>query len=350
MTSRRSFLKLAGAAPLILGAAAVRPPAAEAQAALPQGPEVWLGRVAWPWGVNVLRRPRPEGALVRTVMPEELVVIRREIVGVGMMPHNHVWYELDDGYVYSSYVQPARNWPQPPAASVPAEGQWAEVYVPFVDGRSLPAADAPVLYRFYYSAVYRVTEAVSAADGSRWYRVGTEIIPNMYAPAEAFRFIAPEELAPLSPEVADKRLLVNLSRQTITAFEGQAEVFRARISSGAQFFGADGRTLVGGTGLGRRYIWQKRVSRQMQGGTVESGWDLPGVAWVAYFASNGEALHSTYWHNDFGRPKSRGCINLRPADAQWLFRWTAPTVAYNPGDIIVDWDHRGTLVDIQVES
>jgi lipoprotein-anchoring transpeptidase ErfK/SrfK len=207
-----------------------------------------------------------------------------------------------------------------------------------------------VLYRLYYSATYKISEIVPLPNGEIWYRAGTEVYPNMYAPASAFRPIAPEEIAPLSPQVADKRLVVNLTEQAITAFEGGAEVYRARIASGAQFFGEDGKTLIGGTAAGTRHIWQKRISRQMQGGTRESGWDLPGVAWVAYFASNGEALHSTYWHNDFGRPKSRGCINLRPDDAKWFFRWTAPQVSYYPGDIIVDWDNRGTVVDIRVEA
>ncbi len=348
MRTRREFLKWSAAA--LAGAALGRAPALKAQTDLPQGPDVWLGRVAWPWGVNVMTRPRPDGVVVRTVMPEELVVLRREIVGLGMMPHNHLWFELDDGFIYSAYVQPVRNWPQTPLTQVPPEGVWAEVYVPFVDGRAQPSPEARVLYRFYYSGVYRISEVLTLPGGAVWYRAGTEIIPNMYAPAEAFRLITPDEITPLAPEVADKRLVVDLSRQTITAYEGRAEVYRAPIASGAQFFGEDGRTLVGGTGLGQRFIWQKRLSRQMQGGTRESGWDLPGVAWVSYFASNGEALHSTYWHNAFGRPKSRGCINLKPADAKWLFRWTNPPVAYNPGDIIVSWENRGTLVDIRVES
>ncbi|MBL8058348.1 MAG: twin-arginine translocation signal domain-containing protein, partial [Anaerolineales bacterium] len=96
MLSRRNFLKLTGAAAAGgagLAAGLGRRPAAAQVAPLPQGPDVWLGRVAWPWGVNVLTRPRPEGALVRQVRPEELVVIRREVVGLGMMPHNHVWFE-----------------------------------------------------------------------------------------------------------------------------------------------------------------------------------------------------------------------------------------------------------------
>jgi len=38
------------------------------------------------------------------------------------------------------------------------------------------------------------------------------------------------------------------------------------------------------------------------------------------------ALHSAYWHDRFGEPKSGGCVNLSPKDAKWLFDWTLPHV------------------------
>ena len=56
--------------------------------------------------------------------------------------------------------------------------------------------------------------------------------------------------------------------------------------------------------------------------------------------------HGTYWHNDFGTPKSAGCINLRPDGAGWLFRWTLPEVPYLPGHITVEWPD-GTRVVIR---
>ena len=52
------------------------------------------------------------------------------------------------------------------------------------------------------------------------------------------------------------------------------------------------------------------------------------------------------WHNDYGTPKSAGCINLRSQDAKWLFRWTLPEVPYVPGYITVEWPG-GTKVIIQ---
>jgi lipoprotein-anchoring transpeptidase ErfK/SrfK len=33
------------------------------------------------------------------------------------------------------------------------------------------------------------------------------------------------------------------------------------------------------------------------------------------------ALHGAYWHNRFGYPLSRGCVNLSTADSNWLFQW-----------------------------
>src|SRR5690606_3229768 len=221
--------------------------------------------------------------------------------------------ELEDGYVYAPNIQPVYNLPQVPVDSVPPEGLWVEVSVPYVDGLARPDPLAPTIYRLYYSSVFELLERVDLG-GETWYRVGMETGNHMYAPAAAFRVIQPDELTPISPEVdpAEKRVEVYLAEQALSAFEGQREVFRTRISSGANYFGEDGVTLLNGTPRGLQFIWAKRVSRHMQGGTVEAGYDVPGVAWVAYFAGNGAALHSTYWHNDFGIPKSHGCLNLPP--------------------------------------
>lgn len=36
------------------------------------------------------------------------------------------------------------------------------------------------------------------------------------------------------------------------------------------------------------------------------------------------AIHAAYWHDNWGRPQSGGCINLSPVDAKWLFDFTDP--------------------------
>ncbi len=316
----------------------------------PSGPDVLLGRMVWPWGVKILSRPHPDGSELGQLKADDVVQIVREVVGKGVFNRNHVWYELEQGYVYKPYLQPVRNIHNPPVKMLPADGLWAEVSMPYVDGRVKPAPDAKVLYRLYYSSIFKIKEVLTSADGTVWYRADTETEVRLYAPAEAFRIISADEIAPLSPNAEKKRVVVDLSEQALSAFEGKAEVFRAKISSGALFFGEDGKTLTSGTPGGDHIIWQKRVARHMQGGTRDSGYDLPGVGWVAYFASNGAALHSTYWHNDFGTPKSHGCLNCRPEDAKWLFRWTAPAVPYEPGNITVNMSSPGTVLNIRVEA
>ncbi|NOY98449.1 MAG: L,D-transpeptidase [Chloroflexi bacterium] len=59
----------------------------------------------------------------------------------------------------------------------------------------------------------------------------------------------------------------------------------------------------------------------------------------------GVAIHSTYWHNNYGVPTSRGCVNARPDDAKWIFRWTQPVVPYDPGDVTVSMPG-GTLIEV----
>ena len=70
----------------------------------------------------------------------------------------------------------------------------------------------------------------------------------------------------------------------------------------------------------------------MWGGIVgdEGSFDLPGIPWVSYFTTGGVAFHGTYWHNDYGAPRSHGCVNVTSEDAKWLFRWSMPYADSNP--------------------
>jgi lipoprotein-anchoring transpeptidase ErfK/SrfK len=61
---------------------------------------------------------------------------------------------------------------------------------------------------------------------------------------------------------------------------------------------------------------------------------------VTYFHWWGTAIHGTYWHNDFGRPRSHGCVNVPNEIAKWVYRWTTPAVP--PDKQFVD--EKGTTV------
>jgi hypothetical protein len=72
-------------------------------------------------------------------------------------------------------------------------------------------------------------------------------------------------------------------------------------------------------------IHAKHVSATMDGDEATDSYDLRDVPYIQYF-SEGYALHGAFWHDDFGKPRSHGCVNLAPADAAWLFEWTDPVV------------------------
>jgi len=49
------------------------------------------------------------------------------------------------------------------------------------------------------------------------------------------------------------------------------------------------------------------------------------VPWTQNF-SGPHAIHSAYWHDDWGNLKSAGCVNVAPRDGKWLFEFTEPEV------------------------
>ncbi len=284
-------------------------------------------------------RPDAESAEVGKKYQDAVVEIVREVIGRGpaMDPHNHRWFETPEGYLWAPYVFPMDFQIQTPLASIPDGKVWVEVTVPWIQGRIAPRSTAPNFLlqpgdrptTLYYASIYPATKTVTDDKGQVWYFLD-ELEAPMYARAEGLRAITADELAPISPSVDDKLIVVKLDRnvQTLSALENGKEVYYAVISSG----GKNQETGNWSTPVGEHPIWRKRIGMRMGGGDSESGFDLVGVGWTCLFSGNGEAVHSTYWHNDFGIPKSHGCVNARPEDAKWLFRWTAPAVEYPLGD------------------
>jgi lipoprotein-anchoring transpeptidase ErfK/SrfK len=79
----------------------------------------------------------------------------------------------------------------------------------------------------------------------------------------------------------------------------------------------------------------------LQGSGAPGGYSLPGVPWTSFFVpETGVAFHGTFWHNNFGVQMSHGCVNMRNADAKWLFRWSDP-VWEVPVEDRSAWDRRG---------
>ncbi len=116
---------------------------------------------------------------------------------------------------------------------------------------------------------------------------------------------------------------VSIDRQVLVAYEGERPVFATLVSTGRGKTGDPVTTSA--TIQGVFFIQSKHVSTTMDGSGSAASRDLHDVPYVQYFHNN-YALHGVYWHDDFGKVMSNGCVNLAPADAAWLFEWTEPTV------------------------
>jgi lipoprotein-anchoring transpeptidase ErfK/SrfK len=71
------------------------------------------------------------------------------------------------------------------------------------------------------------------------------------------------------------------------------------------------------------------MSKYMTGGVGSDSYGVTGVGFVYYFTNSKVATHSTYWHNNYGTPMSHGCVNLRPEDSRWIWRWVHPVIGYD---------------------
>jgi lipoprotein-anchoring transpeptidase ErfK/SrfK len=256
---------------------------------------------------------------------------------------NMVWYKVgEEGFVHSGMLQPVFTITNTVNGNIPQGGTLAEVTVPYTDAHWDPSQDEPVAYRFYYATTYWVMELVPDADGNPWYGVRDDKWEYMfYVPATHLRLIPADELAPLSPDIpsSEKRIEVHIPEQVMIAYEYNQPVFMARIASGAIFSNGDYSTPVG-----RHETCHKRASRHMaRGNLAANGYDLPGVPWNSYITEDGIAFHGTYWHNNFGRPRSHGCINLTPQAAKWVYLWTKPEAPPNEEDT---YKTTGTIVDV----
>lgn len=274
-------------------------------------------------------KPSFEGAKVKLLQRDAVIGITNTAVSEETETHNRIWYEVGrEGYVYSGTIQPVRTVLNKPQMEIPKEGLLAEVSVPYSDAHEEPNLESRVGYRVYYETTHWVKAVVTSETGQVWYQILDDKWDELYyVRAEHLRILTAEELAPLSPEVPDKekKIVVRLASQLVIAYEGSQPVFVVPVATGGRL-----RSGTYTTPQGNFITFYKRPSRHMAAGDIAaSGFDLPGVPWVQYITKSGISFHGTFWHNDYGRPRSHGCINMTCAAAKWLYRWTFPNVAFN---------------------
>lgn len=333
--TRRDFLKLSS-----LGLFSLMLPVPDW--ILPQKSVENIGRIL-DVTVPVYAIPSFSGKITRRYWRDLIIPIHEATVGDGEPKYNRVWYHTDDGYVHSGKVQPVQVLLNSPVQSIPKTGQLAEVTVPFTDTHRKAGLDEKVVYRLYYGTTHWVTSSVQAASGDRWYEIYDEHLKgSYYAVAEHLRLVPVEELLPLSSQVPpeEKLLEVRLQEQVVVAYETGRAVFMSPAATGARFSTGNYTTPTGRFIIQRKSPSSHMASRNLAG---PDGYDLPGVPWVSYFTEEGISFHGTFWHNDFGQPRSHGCINLPSPAAKWVYRWSLPIV---PPDQSVLFEKTGTAIEI----
>jgi lipoprotein-anchoring transpeptidase ErfK/SrfK len=162
---------------------------------------------------------------------------------------------------------------------------------------------------------------------------------NLAIPKEVYA--APAPLAVLGAVSDQKWIEVDLSEQKLKAWEGNKLFLETLVSTG----------LPGTpTPQGEFRIWIKLRAVRMEGGSGRGYYNLPNVPYTMFFENSevpgwrGYGLHGTYWHNDFGRQKSHGCVNLPTPIAKQLYEWTTPVLPEGKGMVRADANNVGTRI------
>lgn len=319
--SRREFLKLGATS---LGAVTystyVQPAAARID------PKYML--VGNKDGVSIYSRSTDKSTIMYTRAYTDIINVYYEVKGDDGPDWNPLWYRVWGGYVHSAHLVEVAYKLNPVQSKVRESGQLFEVTVPFTRSMHYSRYTGwQPMYRFYYRSVHWVMDIISGPDDKAWYKVIDELGETVLAvPAEHLCYINDEELAPISADVpeAEKKIEISLYFQTLKAYEGDNVVLDTKISSGIP-------RKVTQTPTGNFRIWTKMPSKHMGDGRLTDdiyAYELLGVPWNCFFQmEDGIATHGTFWHNNYGSPMSHGCVNMRPDEAKWLYRWSNPVAS-----------------------
>jgi lipoprotein-anchoring transpeptidase ErfK/SrfK len=334
--TRREFLKIMG-----LGAAAAALPSGLVKAALSDITEGSWVRITR-YRLYVFAEPNEKSKVQDLLKFDQLVKIQETLSVKDRKGSEHPWLKLgEDAYIQPIFVQYVENRRNVSNASIPEGGCLGEVTVPSIEAYYKPRGTFSKRH-YYYASTHWVRSRVFDEYGVPWYELPDDMNgASYYVRAYAVRLVPAEELTPISADVPpdQKRIKLDLKSESVTAYEYDKPVFNALVSTGL----AEGSTPYGTFKTHRKRPYRRMV---LQSGDLNVDYDLPGVPWVSYITMSGVAFHGAYWHSNWGHRMSNGCINMRPPDAKWLYRWCNPTV---PFDVEYLVGETGTRVDVVYE-
>ena len=120
--------------------------------------------------------------------------------------------------------------------------------------------------------------------------------------------VIPPDPAPVIPE---KEIFISLNDQTLVYMEGAKIIGEFKISSGVARLP---------TPPGEYTVLKKKPVVNYRGAT----YNFPNTKWNLMFKAGSPLnyyIHGAFWHHNFGRPMSHGCVNVSYADMEGLYNW-----------------------------
>jgi hypothetical protein len=192
-----------------------------------------------------------------------------------------------------------------------------------VNARSGPGTKYKSVGKLRTGMVLRISSKVTVNEKT-WYKISFKehlfyperLTSDWYVSADYAKLFSDKGTIVLAgTSKTSKRIVVDLSKQKISAYDGNTLFMEQTVSTGIK---------TNPTPRGTYTVFKKTPSRYMQGpipGRTDDEYDLPGVPWNLYFTERGVVFHGAYWHEAFGRPYSHGCVNLPLDKAKELYMW-----------------------------
>ena len=201
-----------------------------------------------------------------------------------------------------------------------------------INVRNGPGVNYGVITRLRNGVVLKAKEKVKFNE-EEWYQISFEdewlryperVEGDLYISAKYVKSFLNEGKQELKDETQEynylisttsKMIIVDRSDQKLYAYEKGELFMKESVSTGLD---------VTPTPRGIFHVYKKTPSRYMQGpieGISEKEYDLPGVPWNLYFTREGAVIHGAYWHDNFGKQWSNGCVNLPIDKAKELYMW-----------------------------
>ncbi len=257
----------------------------------------------------------------------QVIPLSQPTKGVSRHPTEEIWFPIENNaFIQSRNIQVVQNRLNLPREDLPRSGRLGEITVPLTEAWPADKQSSRSQQLFFYGSLHWVYGLGKDPDQNLYYLVIEDRWnESYYVDAAHMRIMEDDELAPTSPgeDIKQKQILVDTNKQMLFAYQDGALVMASGVSTGVY---ENGTNLS--TPAGEYFINYKRPTRHMvhsdKIGINDS--ELYGVPWVSYFTDTGIAFHGTYWHNDYTRPRSHGCVNMPIRAAKWLYLWSDPVV------------------------